>query len=112
MLEGARRRQNGSASAAAAADSAAPDAGTVDMAVDGIAPLEWPLSLDAPYPQTTLGEPCAILDPLDPQLLELLGASGLRHGEMAATAELAEPEVPGAPQPWPALCEAELAGKE
>ena len=108
----ARRKQRGGSTLAPAeaAASAVPDAGAAgmvtgmvtdmvtDMVVDHGTTLEgstlpqWPLALE----EAPLG--------LEPQFLELLAPAA---EAMAA----AEPEVPGAPQPWPALRETELTGE-
>ena len=112
----ARRKQRGGSTLAPAeaAASAVPDAGAAgmvtgmvtdmvtgmvtDMVVDGGTTLDgstlpqWPLALE----EAPLG--------LEPQFLELLAPAA---GAWAA----AEAQVPGAPQPWPALRETELAGE-
>ena len=73
-----------------------------DMVVDGGTTLDgstlpqWPLALE----EAPLG--------LEPQFLELLAPAA---GAWAAAEAHAEAQVPGAPQPWPALRETELAGE-
>ena len=100
----ARRKQQGESSLAPAeaAASVVPDAGVTGMVtdmmvvdgstLDGSTLPQWPLTLE----EAPLG--------LEPQFLELLAPAA---EAMAA----AEPEVPGAPQPWPALRETELTGE-
>ena len=86
-------------------DPAGPGAGVTDMLVDGSTRPEWPLTLDE------LPPPWELLPPpvLEPQFMELLVLAPTA-GAMAAAD--AEPEVPGAPQSWPALRETELCGEE
>ena len=104
----ARRKQQGGSTLAPAeaAASAAPDAGAAGMVtgmatdmvvddgttLDGSTLPQWPLALE----EAPLG--------LEPEFLELLAPAA---GAVAA----AEAEVPGAPQPWPALRETELTGE-
>ena len=103
----ARRKQQGgsSLSPAEAAAAAVPDADATGMVTDMVTDMvvdgstldgstlpQWPLTLE----EAPLG--------LEPQFLELLAPA-------AGAAAAAEPEVLGAPQPWPALREAELTGE-